>query len=415
MNYQSQMEEYIGLTSSLFFITEQYKKLDELNDFELMNEYLNDAIQMGSVEAIFYKGNIYDEKQDYSKMIEYYEKGAEKEDINCVFNLGYYYKERKDYENMKKWFLKGSELKDPDCMCEMGKYYELLEKDDEKYNEEYDNKDLYIKKYYLMAVELHYLRAYYLLGQWYSKIDEPDDMAYFFIKGIDDYNYNRHLKHIQNKNIDLGENYNENLVVKMMEKTAIYFDDEMHDYNNSIKYYLMAVEKNSVNAMYNLGRIYYEQGIYDKMMSYLLMGVNCEDIDCMYELSIYYQDKNDFENMKKYYLMALEVKCPIPSKSSKTININDGEKDFNLFKVKDILETIENPSINIMKKLNKIKSKKEIMIYENKKNLFSQLNHVIECGICYDIRLNIDLNCGHCVCTECYSRLYNKACPFCRF
>ena len=55
------------------------------------------------------------------------------------------------------------------------------------------------------------------------------------------------------------------------------------------------------------------------------------------------------------------------------------------------------------------------MIYENKKNLFTQLNHVVECGICYDIKLNIDLNCGHCVCTSCYPRLYNKACPFCRF
>lgn len=412
MNCQTQIDEYIGLTSSLLFITEQYKKLDKLNDFELMNEYLNDAIMMGSAEALFYKGNIYDEKQDYSKMIEYYEKGAEKEDINSVFNLGYYYKEIKDDENMKKWFLKGSELNDPDCMCEMGKYYELLEKDDEKYNEEYDNKDLYIKKYYLMAIELHYLRGYYLLGQWYSKIDEPDDMAYYFIKGIEDYKNNIYLKNIQHKNIDLSENYNESLVIKMMEKTAIYFDDEMNDYKNSIKYYEMAVEKNSLNAMYNLGRIYYEQGIYDKMMRYLLLGVNQNDIDCIYELSIYYQDINDFENMKKYYLMALDVKNP---PSTKNIIINDGEKDFNLFKVKDILETIEEPSINIINKLNKIKSKKEIMIYENKKNLFAQLNYVIECGICYEIRLNIDLNCGHCVCTGCYPYLYKKPCPFCRF
>jgi len=406
-------QEFIGLSSSLYFNTEQYKVLDELKEFDLMNEYLNNAIEMGSIDALFYKGNFYDENKDYTKMIEYYEKGAENGDINSVYNLGHYYKERKDYVNMKKWFLKGCELKDPDCMCDLGKYYELLEYNDKEYNEDYVNKDLYIKRYYLMAIDLNYLRGYYLLGLWYSKIDELDDMAYYYIKAIDDYKNDRYLKNQTHKNIIICEKLNEDLVVKMMEKTAIYFDDEMHDYNNSIKYYEMAVEKNSINAMYNIGRIYYEQGIYNKMLKYLLMGINHQDIDCMYELAIYYQDINDFENMKKYYLMALEVKND--TNSSKTIKVNDGEKDFNLFKVKEILETIEDPSTSIITKLNKIKSKKEIMIYENKKNLFKQLNHVVECGICYDIRLNIDLNCGHCVCIGCYPKLYNKACPFCRY
>ena len=55
-----------------------------------------------------------------------------------------------------------------------------------------------------------------------------------------------------------------------------------------------------------------------------------------------------------------------------------------------------------------------VMTYNNKVSLFKSLNHVVECGICYDEKLNINLHCGHCVCTDCYVRLYTKPCPFCR-
>jgi hypothetical protein len=148
------------------------------------------------------------------------------------------------------------------------------------------------------------------------------------------------------------------------------------------------------------------------------MGIEKGDIDCMFELSIYYQDNRDKENMKKYYLMALEKieKCEYPNIKVKNL-VNDGEKDFNLFMVKEMLESVvsENNSTSyIINKLKKINSKKDIMIFENKRKLFTSLNHFVECGICYETSINIDLNCGHCVCTTCYPHLYKKACPFCR-
>jgi len=55
-----------------------------------------------------------------------------------------------------------------------------------------------------------------------------------------------------------------------------------------------------------------------------------------------------------------------------------------------------------------------VNIFKNKVELFTKLNHITECGICYDKKLNIDLNCGHCVCTDCYKRVYYTNCPFCR-
>ena len=67
-----------------------------------------------------------------------------------------------------------------------------------------------------------------------------------------------------------------------------------------------------------------------------------------------------------------------------------------------------NDCINILNK------ETSVIAYNNKISLFKRLNHVVECGICYDEKLNIDLHCGHCVCTDCYVRLATKPCPFCR-
>lgn len=396
-------EEFIGLFSSLHFNTEQYKHYDELKDFDLMSLYIENAIEMGSVDALFYMGNYYDEIKDYEKMKEYYEKGAEKNNLDAIYNLGHFYKEQKKFEEMKKWFLKGIELQDPDCMCDLAKYYEQnLNSRQQKEN---------VKKYYLMAIDLNYLRAYNMLGMYLSKNDETlDDAIYYYIKGIDDYRYDRHYKIINYKNIPISDKDNLDIVVKMMEKTANYFEDDMFDLRNAIKYYEMAAEKKSIPSMYNLGRIHYEKENYVEMEKYLLMGIELKDVDCMFELAIYYQMMNDIENMEKYYLMALSEK---PKHNAKKF-INDGVRDFNLFKVKQILENVTEPTYYITEKLSKIKSNKEIMIFENKKNLFTKLNHHVECGICYDVKLNINLNCGHCVCIECYPHLFNKACPFCR-
>ena len=395
-------EEVIGLNSSLYFNTENYKNCYKLNDIENMNYYLENATKIGSVEAFFYLANYCDEIKDFTKMIDFYEKAAEKNDADSIYNLSIYYKEQNNDEKREYWLLKGVNIEDPDCMCELAKFYE---------NSNFHDKEEKIKKYYLLAIDLNYLKAYYLLGMWYSKNSEPDDMVYYFIRAIDDYRYDRHLKNKQHKNTYIDEDYNVNLVVKMMLKTAGYFDDDMRDHRNAVKYYEMAVKQNSIQAMYNLGRIYLERDEPEKMKKYFLMAIHLNDIDSMFDLAIYYQDINDMDNMKKYYLMALDH---IYSSKSTDSLINDGFKDFNLFKVKEILETVQSPPDYITNTLQGLRRLKPIMIFENKKNLFTRLNNVIECGICYDVKLNIDLNCGHCCCCDCYPKLYSKVCPFCR-
>lgn len=57
---------------------------------------------------------------------------------------------------------------------------------------------------------------------------------------------------------------------------------------------------------------------------------------------------------------------------------------------------------------------RDIMIYKNKIKLFKNLNNIIECVICYEEQLNIDLHCGHCVCIYCYPKVFESPCPICR-
>jgi hypothetical protein len=94
--------------------------------------------------------------------------------------------------------------------------------------------------------------------------------------------------------------------------------------------------------------------------------------------------------------------------------INDGEKDFDLFILKEELEKIEDKPIYLKVKLQQLNCITEIMIYENKKKLFTELNYIRECGICYETKLNINLYCGHCFCISCYPKLYKNPCPICR-
>jgi len=310
--------------------------------------------------------------------------------------------------------IEDNEMVHVDNICRLAEYHE-------KRKDEYK-----VNKYYEIAMKQKYLKAFYLYGNWLSKNNKCIKMAECYSKALDLY-FNKdyyNFSELKAENIDTKiseiekerqQEYIENIVTKMTELLGIYYDniylENAETRKNTIKYYIMAIERGSVNAMYNLGHFYFEINDLENMFKYYLMAVELGDIDTMYELSIYYQKIKDFDNMRKYYLMALE-ECENPD--HKDVVCNNGETDFDLFILKEEMEKIENKPIYLKKKLQKINCIRDIMIYENKKKLFSQLNHVIECCICYETKLNINLFCGHCVCTGCYSKLYKSPCPICR-
>jgi tetratricopeptide (TPR) repeat protein len=84
------------------------------------------------------------------------------------------------------------------------------------------------------------------------------------------------------------------------------FYHELNDYNNMLKYYLMAIENNNDRTMDNLGTYYKKQKDYDNMLKYYQMAIERENRSAMYHLGRFYEKKGDFDNMMNYYVMAAE-------------------------------------------------------------------------------------------------------------
>jgi TPR repeat protein len=77
------------------------------------------------------------------------------------------------------------------------------------------------------------------------------------------------------------------------------------DYPNMLKYYLMAIKNNNIDAIFNLGNYYYDTQDYPNMLKYYLIAVKYDDDCAMNNLAIYYEEQKDYPNMLKYYLMSI--------------------------------------------------------------------------------------------------------------
>jgi len=191
-----------------------------------------------------------------------------------------------------------------------------------------------------------------------------------------------------------------------MVNIAIYYEEICNDFDKAIAYYLDAIEYDEVLAMYNLADLYYKIKDFDKMEYYYSLAIHRHnDIYSIYKLISYYTNLLNFDKMKYYYLIAVEH---TRFKRSKVlININ-------IFYIFLILDAIPNKTTKMIHQLSKIMKNCNIMIYKNKIKLFTNLNNIIECVICYETLLNIDLHCGHCVCIYCYPKVFEGSCPICR-
>jgi tetratricopeptide (TPR) repeat protein len=192
---------------------------------------------------------------------------------------------------------------------------------------------------------------------------------------------------------------------------------ERHERDEQLieKYYLMAINNNpnDVIVLYNFADYYRNNKDYPNMIKYYKLAVEIgNDLPSMAILGSHYETMGDISNMRKYYFMAIKH----------GIFYADDKKDNDLsidpFLFLKLLETATEEELEKSECLKNIQVVSsiytDITVYKNKVNLFTKLNHIVECGICYENKLNIDLFCGHCVCTDCYTKVYDKKCPFCR-
>ena len=189
-----------------------------------------------------------------------------------------------------------------------------------------------------------------------------------------------------------------------MVNIAIYYEEICNDFDKAITYYLEAIEYEELYAMYNLADLYYKIKDFSKMEHYYSLAINrYNDIDSIYNLISYYTTQLNFDKMKYYYLIAVEH----PHFKRTKVLIN---KFYRFL----ILDDMTHKTTKMEVKLSKIMKNRDIMIYKNKIKLFKNLNNIIECVICYEEQLNIDLHCGHCVCIYCYPKVFEESCPICR-
>ena len=84
--------------------------------------------------------------------------------------------------------------------------------------------------------------------------------------------------------------------INAMNNLARHYES-IHDYDNTVKYYLMAIDKGCSSAMNNLGYYYfYYEADHDEMLKYFLMAIEYGNKTAMKNLGHYYSLISDFDN-----------------------------------------------------------------------------------------------------------------------
>ena len=205
---------------------------------------------------------------------------------------------------------------------------------------------------------------------------------------------------------------------------AIMYESHLKNIELAEKYYLIAIENEDEIAMYNLADMYCNQHKTSLMVQYFEMAAQLDDIASRKRLIMHYYKETDMSNFAKHYYTHLS--CNDDDFDDDDDNFDDDDVDFRQFQLSHsklaiakqfdlFLKHTTDIDAHVLQLCEYLHQLPEYCALKNKVALFTRLNHVVECGICYDDdKVNIDIHCGHTVCVDCYTMVYNKACPFCR-
>ena len=193
---------------------------------------------------------------------------------------------------------------------------------------------------------------------------------------------------------------------------AVYL--ELNDYPDEDveKHYIIAINgDDTARPLFNLADFYKKMKDYQNMVQCLQRAVlEYVDAESMIMLALHFAGQKNMETARLYYEMG--VGC---YKKDQFV-LDTCVETIELVHMIDFIQDEEWNQTNVIyKSLKRIcATNPSISMYHNKIRLFESLKHVTECGVCFDISLHLDFNCGHCVCKNCFLQLFDKPCPFCR-
>lgn len=205
---------------------------------------------------------------------------------------------------------------------------------------------------------------------------------------------------------------------------GIMYETRFKNVELAKKYYLLAIAEGDELSMYNLADLYFNEKNTELMVQYFEMAVQHGDEASRKRLILHYHSVADMPNFARHYYLQLAWSGDDAGDDDEG-DYWDGDDESHYSKFKkshnsltlaaqlDRVETRDNA--DVVRLLDSLHKTPQYCAFKNKVALFTRLNHVVECGICYDNdKVNIDIHCGHTVCVDCYTQLYDKVCPFCR-
>lgn len=200
-------------------------------------------------------------------------------------------------------------------------------------------------------------------------------------------------------------------------------------YNNIVYYYEKALELEPSNCriLYNYAHFWRSIGNIDNKLKYWRLAAKENDIPSILRLAAYHYDKGEKIIWVKYCLMGELYNCDDEEYAGVHMyDILDKYVVKNIFELhmylhSNLAQLLLKPLMEDSKKyaeyhISKLRNNHVLCSLNNKITLFTRLNNVHDCAICYEDKLNISLDCGHELCVDCYKSIYkhNSTCHICR-
>jgi TPR repeat protein len=110
------------------------------------------------------------------------------------------------------------------------------------------------------------------------------------------------------------------MLKRIMNNLAVYYDNVEKNYDQSKKYYLMAIDKGNDEAINNLAYCYYCEKKYEQAKKYYLMAIDRGNDSAKLNLAFQYMCiEEKYDIAKQYFFMIEKNACP----NNTTIFVNE--------------------------------------------------------------------------------------------